>query len=89
MADSKVNLNNDEIVYLTAEDEEDRIIAQGNAPLNEDGTFVRDRVKARKNADFPVVAPEDVELMDVSPQQIASIAAALIPSWSMTTPTAP
>ena len=79
VADSKVNLNNDEIVYLTAEDEEDRIIAQGNAPLNEDGTFVRDRVKARKNADFPVVAPEDVELMDVSPQQIASIAAALIP----------
>ena len=77
--DSKVDLDNDHIIYLTAEDEEDRIIAQGNAPLNEDGTFVRDRVKARKNADFPVVAPEDVELMDVSPQQIASIAAALIP----------
>ena len=77
--DSKVDLDNDHIIYLTAEDEEDRIIAQGNAPLNEDGTFVRDRVKARKNADFPVVAPDEVELMDVSPQQIASIAAALIP----------
>ncbi len=76
---SQVDLKNEDIVYLTAEEEEDRIIAQGNAPLNEDGTFVRDRVKARKNADFPVVAPEEVELMDVSPQQIASIAAALIP----------
>ena len=75
----QVNLNNDEIVYLTAEDEENRIIAQGNAPLDENGKFVRDRVKARKNADFPVVSPEEVELMDVSPQQIASIAAALIP----------
>ncbi len=74
-----VNLNNDEVTYLTAEIEEGHIIAQGNAPLNEDGTFVRDRVKARLDADFPVVAPEEVELMDVSPTQIASIAASLIP----------
>ncbi len=76
---SKVNLNNDEITYLTAEIEEGKMIAQGNAPLNDDGTFVRDRVKARLDADFPIVAPDQVELMDVSPTQIASIAASLIP----------
>ena len=76
---AKVNLNNDEVVYLAAEIEEGKIIAQGNAPLNDDGTFVRDRVKARLDADFPIVAPGEVELMDVSPTQIASIAASLIP----------
>ena len=75
---SKVDLNNDDIVYLTAELEEGKVIAQGNAPLNDDGTFVRDRVKARLDADFPIVPPKDVELMDVSPTQIASIAASLI-----------
>ncbi|MGM9872384.1 MAG: DNA-directed RNA polymerase subunit beta [Muribaculaceae bacterium] len=77
--DAKVNLNNDEVVYLTAENEEGKVIAQGNAPLKDDGSFVRDRVKARLDADFPVVAPGEVELMDVAPQQIASIAASLIP----------
>jgi len=77
--DSRVNLNNDEVVYMTAEIEEGKVIAQGNAPLNDDGTFVRDRVKARLDADFPVVPPAEVELMDVAPQQIASIAASLIP----------
>ncbi|MDY4882631.1 MAG: DNA-directed RNA polymerase subunit beta [Muribaculaceae bacterium] len=76
---ARVNLNNDEIVYLAAEQEEGKIIAQGNAPLNDDGTFIRTKVKARLDADFPVVAPGEVEYMDVSPSQIASIAAALIP----------
>ena len=75
----KVNLNNDEVVYLTAEQEEGKVIAQGNAPLNDDGTFIRTKVKARLDADFPVVAPQEVQLMDVSPVQIASIAAAMIP----------
>ena len=73
------NLNNDEVVYLTAEEEEDHIIGQGNAPLNDDGTFIRDVVKCRQDADFPVVPPQQVDLIDVSPQQIASIAASLIP----------
>ncbi|MBR4841840.1 MAG: DNA-directed RNA polymerase subunit beta [Bacteroidaceae bacterium] len=77
--DCHVNLNNDEVEYLTAEEEEGRIIGQGNAPYDDKGKFIRTRVKARRDADFPVVPPEDVELMDVSPQQIASIAAALIP----------
>ena len=75
----KVDLSDNGIVYLTAEVEEGHIIAQGNAPLDDDGKFVRSRVKARLNADFPVVAPEEVSLMDVSPTQIASIAASLIP----------
>ena len=79
VADGKVNLNNDEVVYLTAEQEEGKVIAQGNAPLNDDGTFIRTKVKARLDADFPVVAPQEVQLMDVSPVQIASIAAAMIP----------
>jgi DNA-directed RNA polymerase subunit beta len=74
---AKVDLG--EVIYMTAEEEEGKIIAQGNAPLNPDGTFIRTRVKSRLDADFPVVAPEDVNLMDVSPTQIASIAAALIP----------
>ena len=77
--DCHVNLNNDEVKYLTAEEEEGVIIGQGNAPYDENGKFIRNRVKARRDADFPVVPPEEVELMDVSPQQIASIAAALIP----------
>ncbi len=76
---SRVNLNNDEVEYYTAEVEEGRMIAQGNAPLNPDGTFIRKTVKARQDADFPVVPPEKIELMDVSPTQIASIAASLIP----------
>ena len=73
------NLNNDDIVYLTAEEEAEHIIGQGNAPLNDDGTFIREVVKCRQDADFPVVPPTNVDLMDVSPQQIASIAASLIP----------
>ena len=77
--EGKVNLNNDDVVYLTAEEEEDLVVAQGNAPLNEDGTFIRSKVKARLEADFPLVAPTEVNMMDVAPQQIASIAAALIP----------
>ena len=74
-----VNLNNDEVAYYTAEDEEQAIVAQGNAPLDKDGKFIRTKVKSRFEADFPVVAPGEVNLMDVSPSQIASIAASLIP----------
>ena len=77
--DSVVDLNNDNIVYLSAEEEEGHIIGQGNAPLREDGTFIRETVKCRQDADFPVVPPSEVNLIDVSPQQIASIAAGLIP----------
>ena len=50
---------------------------RGNAPLDDEGKFVREKVKARRDADYPVVTPDQVELMDVSPQQIASIATTL------------
>ena len=76
---SKVDISNEGIEYFTAEEEENLTVAQGNAPLNDDGTFIRTKVKSRLGADFPVVAPSEVNLMDVSPSQIASIAAALIP----------
>ena len=78
-ANARVDMDNDHIVYLTAEEEEDKIIGQGNAPLNEDGTFIRKTVKCRRDADYPVVSPDQVDLVDVSPQQIASVSAGLIP----------
>ena len=74
-----VDLSDEGIHYLTAEEEENQIIGQGNAPLNDDGTFIRAKVKCRQDDDYPVVPPSEVNLMDVAPQQIASIAAALIP----------
>ena len=75
----KVDLENKDVEYLTAEEEDGQLIAQGNAPLNEDGSFKRDFVHCRLAADFPVVEPGEVSLMDVSPQQIASVSACLIP----------
>ena len=77
--DGIVDLDNDHVEDLTAEEEEKHIIGQGNAPLNDDGTFIREVVKCRQDADFPVVPPTDVDLMDVAPQQIASVSAGLIP----------
>lgn len=79
VVDSKVDMDNDHVVYLTADEEEEKIIGQGNAPLKEDGSFIRDYVKCRQDADYPVVTPDQVSLMDVAPQQIASVSAGLIP----------
>lgn len=79
VVDSKVDMDNDHVVYFTAEEEEEKIIGQGNAPLKEDGSFIRDYVKCRQDADYPVVTPDQVSLMDVAPQQIASVSAGLIP----------
>ncbi len=79
VVNSVVDLDNDHVVYLSAEDEEKQVVAQGNAPLTKDGNFIRNKVKTRLGADFPVVAPSEVNLMDVAPCQIASVAAALIP----------
>ena len=75
----KVDLSPEGVRYMTAEEENGLIIGQGNAPLNDDGTFIRTKVKCRQDDDYPVVPPSEVNLMDVAPQQIASIAAALIP----------
>ena len=79
VVNAQVDFSEEGLQYYTAEEEEGKIIAQGNAPLDDEGHFVRDKVKSRLEADFPVVAPEEVNLMDVSPTQIASIAASLIP----------
>jgi len=77
--EGKVNLNTEEVVYLSAEDEEEKVIAQANASINEKGEFLHSKIKARYEGDFPVVEPEKLHLMDVAPNQIASIAASLIP----------
>jgi DNA-directed RNA polymerase subunit beta len=66
-------------VFLSAEEEEEKVIAQANAPIKADGTFVNPRVKVRDKGDFPVLEPQEVQLMDVAPNQIASISASLIP----------
>ena len=66
-------------IYLTAELEEDKIIAQATTPVDKDGHFIDQEIKARYIADYPIVSPEQINLMDVGPNQIASIAASLIP----------
>jgi DNA-directed RNA polymerase subunit beta len=68
-----------EIVWLDANREEDAIIAQANAKLNPDGTFVDDLVLSRKRGDLPLEPPANIDYMDVAPEQLVSIAAALIP----------
>ena len=76
----KIDLNNKDVVYLTAEEEEKHIIAQANAPVDwDEGIFKNERIKARQKGDFPVVTPEEITLMDVAPNQITSISASLIP----------
>ena len=76
---ARVDLSNNGVVWLSAEEEEEKIIAQANAPLDDDGKFVNPRVKARFEADYPHEEAGKVHLMDVAPNQIASIAASLIP----------
>ncbi len=67
------------IEYLTADIEEDKVIAQANVPLNDDGTFKEKEVYCRYKGDFPKVPGKQVEYMDVSPKQLVSVAASLIP----------
>jgi len=69
----------DEIVYLAADEEEEHYVAQANAPLDETGHFATDRVPCRYRDQFPEVAPDRIEYMDVSPKQVVSVATALIP----------
>ena len=66
-------------IYLSAEEEEDKYIAQANIPLLKDGTINTDRVIARMEGDFPVVDPKSIHYTDVAPNQISSISASLIP----------
>ena len=74
----KVNFKHDPI-YLSAEEEEDKIIAQANTVVSDDGQFVNEKVKVRYQADYPIIPREDVAMIDMAPNQIASIAASLIP----------
>ena len=75
----KVDLSKDGCVYLSAEEEEGKLVAQANVDINEDGEITSDRISCRLQADFPVVGKNDVTLIDVAPNQISSIAASLIP----------
>ncbi|MCD6205799.1 MAG: DNA-directed RNA polymerase subunit beta [Candidatus Marinimicrobia bacterium] len=67
------------VEYLSADDEDRALIAQANAPLDEKNRFIRDRVRARIRGEFPMVEPQELKYMDVSPNQIVSVSAALIP----------
>ncbi len=78
VVDGKVDLTVAGSIYLTAEEEEGKVIAQANAPLDDEGNFVNARVKSRLDGDYPIVPKGDVNLMDVGPNQIASVAASLI-----------
>ncbi len=68
-----------QIEYLNADDEDRVVIAQANAPLTSKSEFFREKIKARYRSDYPIASPEEIDYMDVSPNQIVSIAAALIP----------
>lgn len=78
VTDGKVDLSDNGSVYLTAEEEEGKVIAQANAPIDADGFFMNQKVKSRLDGDYPLVDKEEVDLMDVGPNQIASVAASLI-----------
>ncbi|MBQ9978055.1 MAG: DNA-directed RNA polymerase subunit beta [Clostridia bacterium] len=69
----------EEVVYMSADEEDEYVIAQANEPLNEDGSFVRAKVNARHHDDFIEVAPTKVDFMDVSPKMVVSVATAMIP----------
>ncbi len=69
----------DDIVYLAADEEEEHIVAQANATLDEAGHFVDDRIPSRYRDVFPEARPSQIEYMDVSPKQVVSVATALIP----------
>jgi len=77
--DGVVGLDDEDVVYLSAEEEDEQTIAQANAIVKADGTFDAERVKARHEGDFPLAEPGEVTLMDVAPNQIASISASLVP----------
>jgi DNA-directed RNA polymerase subunit beta len=69
----------DEIVYLAADEEEEHVVAQANAPLDDEGHFVDERIPSRYRDQFPEARPGQIEYMDVSPKQVVSVATALIP----------
>ncbi len=78
VTNGQVDLSDEGSIYLTAEEEEGKIIAQANAPIDPNGNFINQKVKSRLDGDYPLVDRDDVALMDVGPNQIASVAASLI-----------
>jgi len=78
VVDGKVRVNED-VIYLSAEDEDGKTIGQANAVYSDEGVFATPRVKARFEGDFPIIEPERLDYMDIAPNQITSIAASLIP----------
>ncbi len=76
--EGKVDLNEDPL-YLSAEEEENKIIAQATTEMDNEGNFINERIKVRYLADYPIIEKEKVDLIDIAPNQIASIAASLIP----------
>ena len=76
--DGNVDLENP-AQFLSAEGEDTKRIAQANAPLNETGAFLTDRIKSREQGEFPVLTPDEIEFMDVAPNQIVGVSASLIP----------
>ena len=77
--DGKVNLNDKEARYMSAEEEENKLVSLANVPMDDEGNIQSDRIQCRLEADFPVVTKEEVDYMDVAPNQMASVAASLIP----------
>lgn len=75
--EGNVNLNS--VRYLSAEEEDDKIIAQANTPLGLGGVFDTDRIKCRQTGEFPVLTPDEVQYMDVAPNQIVGVSASMIP----------
>ncbi len=75
--DGKVDLINE--FYLSAEEEDDKKIAQANVPLDDKGSFLEEKIKSRETGDFPILEPAEVEYMDVAPNQIVGLSASLIP----------
>ncbi len=78
VVDGKISVGED-VIYLSAEDEDNKVIAQANARYDEAGNFLDSKVKSRFEGDFPVIEPSKINLMDIAPNQITSIAASLIP----------
>jgi len=79
IVDKKTGIVTNEIVYLTANEEDEYLIAQSNEPLDEEGRFIDKKVTVRAQEEIIVVPREDVDLMDVSPRQLVSVATAMIP----------
>jgi DNA-directed RNA polymerase subunit beta len=67
------------VEFLSADEEDEKVIAQANVPVNDKGEFMIDRIKSRHHGDFPIVEPDKVEYMDVAPNQIVGVSASLIP----------